>query len=512
MGAEGESDSPASADSLLRVARVHADAKRFDEAAADLRRALDARPGDRTIWSLLARVLSWDRRFDASLTEYRGLLDAHPDDAFDRAGYARVLAWSGRHGDAIREFRRAVAVDSTNLETRVGLARALSWHGDLPGAAQEFGRIRHANPAYGEAWLGTATIARWRGAATAADRFAAVAAARGVDPAAFDEERAAIDRALAPSLALGWTTSHESQRASGAPDFTIEETGPFAIGRATLGRTVGLGVRVARTQLFERNTRAGVGDTTLNYDLSSRSLRADASFLRGYPVQLSVGGEWRAFDARSKAVLHPLTGEDAFTGWNARLWTFAGRLTPSLAASRTFVALKGSDPATGALRFEPGDLTDVEGSLLWQWNARGTGSLFASRGEYSDDNRRERAGGTVAYRCRAGRPSLRVDYALTLADWDRRSPSYFTPLASTRHAGGLTLSGYADRGSLDYGVRWELSHLASSNFEDIVANAFRGWLNATVAGRYPVGAEASWSTDNNDYRTWYVALHGAVRW
>ncbi|HEU4334676.1 MAG TPA: tetratricopeptide repeat protein, partial [Candidatus Eisenbacteria bacterium] len=52
-----EPDAPALPDSLLRAARVHADEKRFDRAAADLRRALAARPGDRTIASLLARVL-----------------------------------------------------------------------------------------------------------------------------------------------------------------------------------------------------------------------------------------------------------------------------------------------------------------------------------------------------------------------------------------------------------------------------------------------------------------------
>lgn len=507
-----EPDAPAPADSLLRAARVHADEKRFGEAAADLRRALAARPGDRTIGSLLARVLSWDRKYDESLAAYRDLLAAHPDDAFDRAGYARVLAWSGRHEESIREFRRAAVADPTNLETRIGLARALSWSGDLPGAAIEYGRVRRSNPVYGDAWLGTATVARWRGAATAADRYAAKAAALGTDPANLEEERTAVDRALAPVVTAGWTTSHETQRASGAPDFTIEETGPFGVARATLGRAVGVSVRAARTQLFETNTRPAPGDTTLNYDLASRSFRADASFLRGYPLQASVGGEWRAFDARAPKVLYPLSGDDEFAGWNARLWAYAGRFTPSLSARRTFVALKGSHPGTGALRFEPGDLTDVEGSLAWQWNARGTASLFAARGDYSDDNRRERAGGTVAYRVRTGRPSLRLDYALAFSDWDFRSPSYFTPLASTRHAGGATLSGYSDRGAFDWGVRWELSRIASSNFEDITANAFSGWLNGTLADRFPVGAEASWSTDNNDYKTWYVALYGAVRW
>jgi tetratricopeptide (TPR) repeat protein len=503
---------PALADSLLRSARGHSDEKRFDIAASDLRRALAARPGDAAIWSLLARVLAWDHRYDASIEAYRGLLAEHPDDAFNRAGYARVLAWSGRHDEAIREFRRAAAADSTNPESRIGLARALAWSGDLPGAAMEYARLRRANPAYGDAWLGEASIARWRGAPTAADRFAMRAAALGADPSVLAEERAAIDRALAPTLTLGATTSHETQRASGAPDFEIEESGTFAAGRATLARAIGIGVRVARTQLSERNTRAAAGDTTLNYDLTNRSLRADASFLRHYPIQASLGADWHRFDARSTKVLYPLAGADDFTGWNARLWAHAGRITPTIAARRTFVALKGSDAATGALRFEPGHITDVEGALAWQWNARGTASLFAVRGSISDDNRRWRSGGTAAYRLRAGRPQVKADYAITFADWDFRSPSYFTPLASTRHAGGLSLSGYSEPGSVEYGARYELSRLASSNFEDIVTHAVSAHLGGVASGRVPLGIEAAWSSDNNDYKIWYAGLYGAVRW
>ncbi len=468
----------AAADSLIRAARLLADEKRFDAAADDLRQALVVRPGDTTAWSLLARVLSWDRRYDESLAAYRELLAAHPDDTFDRAGYARVLSWSG----------------------------------DLSGAAMEYRRLLRANSANGDAWLGQATIARWRGAATAADRDAAKAAALGADASALAEERRAIDRALAPTTTLGVTTSHELQRASGAPDFTIEETGPFGAARATLGRSVGVGARVARTRLFERNTRPAPGDTTLNYDLESRSLRLDASFLRGYPIQASVAGEWRSFDATSAKVLYPRNGGAAFTGWNARVWGFAGRWTPGITARRTFLALKEWHAPTATLRFEPGHLTDVEGTLGYQWNARGTVSLAATRGETSDDNRRWRSGGTVAYRVHIGRPSVRLDYGLTFADWDRRSPSYFTPLASTRQAGGLSLSGYAVPGDVDYGARYELSHLASSNFDDIVAHSFSGYLNGTIADRFPLGLEASYSVDNNDYKTWYVGLTGSARW
>lgn len=509
-GASASNAAPA--DSLIRAARGHADEKRFDAAAAALRRALEARPGDTTAWSLLARVLSWDRKFDESIAAYRELLAAHPDDHFDRTGYARVLGWSGHYAESIREFRRVAATDPSNADARIGLARALSWSGDLPGAAMEYHRLIQRNPHHGDAWLGEATIARWRGAATAADPRAAKAAANGADAATLEEERGAIDRALATSTTAGWATSHERQRASGAPDFTIEESGPYFAGRATLGRAVGVGARVARTQLFERNTRTAPGDTTINYDLTSRSLRLDASFLRGYPIQASAGLEWRGFDARSAKGLYPLTDDDVFTGWNARVWGYAGRFTPSVTARRTFLAIKGWNAGTGLLRFEPGDLTDFEGSLAWQGGARGTASIFGTTGETSDDNGRWRAGGNVGYRIRLGRPAVRLDYGLTCADWDRRSPSYFTPLASTRHAAGIALTGWASPGDVEYGVRYEFSHLRSSNFADIDANAFTGWLNGVAGGRFPLGIEGSYSKDNNDYETWYFGVSAGARW
>ena len=510
--ATGTAYSAASADSLIRAARLHADEKEFEPAADALRHALAARPGDLTAWSLLARVLSWDRKYDASIATYRELLAAHPDDVFDRTGYARVLAWSGHYDESIREFSRAAGGDSTSLEARIGLARVRSWQGDLPGAAIEYRRIQKIAPSYGDAWLGEATVARWRGAATAADLRASKAALLGADASALSEERAAVERALAPVATLGWFTSNEWQRASGAPDFTIEETGPYASMRATAGRSVGLTYRVAHTMLFEHNTRSAPGDTTLNYDLENWSLRLDADFLRGYPIQAAVGGEWRTFDPRSEKVLYPLTDDDAFTGWNARVWGYAGRWTPSLVARRTFLALKEYRPSSGSNEFVPGHLTDVEGALAWQWNARGTASLVGTRGETSDDNRRWRAGAKAAYRVRLGRPDVRLDYGLMFGDWDRRSPSYFTPLASTRHAAGVTVSGTALRGDAEYGARYEFSHLQSSNFADIDANALSGWLNGVAAGRFPLGIEGSYSVDNNDYKTWYLGVSGGVRW
>jgi hypothetical protein len=107
---------------------------------------------------------------------------------------------------------------------------------------------------------------------------------------------------------------------------------------------------------------------------------------------------------------------------------------------------------------------------------------------------------------------VRLDYGLLFGDWDRTSPSYFTPLASTRHALGVTASGSALRGNAEYGARYEFSHLQSSNFANIDVNALSGWLNGVAAGRFPLGIEGSYSVDNNDYKTWYLGVSWSVRW
>lgn len=498
----------APAAAAIAAARASADAKRFDEAAATLRGALARDPENRDARSLLARVLAWGRRYDESIAEYRRILAAHPDDAFDRAGYARVLAWSGRSDLALPEFRRAIAADSTDLEARIGYARALSWAGDLAGASMEYRRILRANEANGDAWLGYATVARWRGAPTASDRFLARAERHGADAEGAAEERSAVRTALAPSLGGGWTTSRERQYVEG-PDFTIEATGPYALGRVTAGGAASIAVRGARLVQFERNGSTAPGDTALNYDLRATVLRADAAFLRGYPVQLAAGAETRRLDAGSARVLYPVRGDDEFFGWNARVWGFAGRFTPSLEARRDYLPIK----ATGGPReIRAGDQTSAEAALAWQWNGRGTATASLAKGFYSDDNERTTVAGRAAYRARGRLPYVTLDYGLGYTDFVKRSQSYFTPLASVRHAAGVLLSGYSDRAALDYGVRYEFAAVLSSNFEDIFTNTGTAYLNLTAFDAVPIGIEGSYSRDNHAYETWFLGLSAAARW
>ncbi len=497
-----------SAAERLAQARELADAKRFDEAAGVLRGLVAADSADASAFSLLARVLAWGRRYDESIAAYRLLLARTPDDAYDRAGYARALAWSGRYGAALREFRRAIAADSTNLETRVGYARALSWAGDLPGATAEYRRILDADSSEGDAWLGLSSVARWRGAPTAADRFLARAEAGGADPEGARDERDAVNRALAPRTGGGWMIARERQYVDATTTpFTLETSGPVVSASATPGRTVGVRAQVGNLRHWERRS-AAPADTTLNYDLDGTLVSGDLSLLRYYPIQLSAGATYEKLEARSPRVLYPLRGDDHFLGLRGRAWGTWGRLTPGLSVSREFLPIKDLPTRT----VEPGGVTNADLSLGWQWSARWWADASVSRGFYSDDNGRSGARAGLSYRLLPGRPRVALEGAVSYTDWARRSASYFTPLASWKPAGGISLDGWADALALDYGARYRFSPIFSSNFEDLFINAWSGYLDAVLFGCLPVGVEGSYSIDNNRYTTWGVTLSASARW
>ena len=508
--ARAQDESSPSSDALRR-AREQSERKDFDRAAVTLRNALRSDPDDKDMLSLLARVQAWSRHFDESLATYRKLLALDPDDAFDRAGYARTLAWAGKTEASLPEFRRAIAQDSTDLEARIGYARALSWNGDLAGASAEYMRVIDANPSNGDAWLGLATVARWRNAPTASDAFATRAAARGADPEGLQEEQGAVAQALRPNAGPGWTRTRERQITSDTTAFQLETMGEFVDGRATLGRSVGVSARVSRLHHWEINPGLPT-DTTLNYDLKSTGFRSDFNFLRGYPVQAAAGIAYDHFESRSPTVLYPLGSDKDFVGFNARLWRYFGRFSPSLAAHRELVAIKTTDAVTGARVLVPGGVTSADAGLRWDGNGRVSASGTFTKSFYTDDNERASLGGLLGYRLRRAQPRVAADYGLTWSDFTKTSASYFTPLESVRHAAGLAASGYSESASLDYGVRYEFSFLTSSNFDDVATNTGTAYLNGTAFGSLPLGVEIYGSVDNHSYKTWGLTLSGSVRW
>jgi hypothetical protein len=194
-----------------------------------------------------------------------------------------------------------------------------------------------------------------------------------------------------------------------------------------------MAARVSRLHHWEINPGLPT-DTTLNYDLRSTSFRGDLSFLRRYPVQASAGVLYQRFEARSPFVLYPLGSDKDFVGFNARLWGYMGRFSPSIGSERDFIPIKTTDAGTGARVLVPGGVTNADLGLRWDWSARGTASGSFTRSFYTDQNQRSSLGGTVGYRVRRAQPRLALDYGLAWSDFSKTSTSYFTPLQSVRHA------------------------------------------------------------------------------
>jgi tetratricopeptide (TPR) repeat protein len=499
--ARAQQDSLSSID-LDEVWRL-AEAKRFDSAAEMLRDHLARVPTDAESRSILARVLSWGKHYPESIAEYQTLLTDHPERAADHAGFARVLTWSGHIEAALPEFRRAIALDSTDVDAQLDYARAMSWLGDLPGASMEYRRILNDHPAQGDAWLGYATVARWRSGATASDRFLTQAEAHGAENAAAAEERAAVRAALAPALGGGYTTEQERQYVAG-PDYTLESRGPFTRARLTVGHAADLDVRASWLYQSER-AEAG----TLNYDLGMRVVRADLSLLRGYPFQAQGGIEARHVTPGDPAVDYPLLQVGDFVGWNLRAWSYLGRFTPSLGGRREFVPIKA--PGT-VPELKLGHQSVADGTLAWQWSGRGTVNTGLERGSYSDGNARTTGKAGTVYRLRVRQPSLAIDYGFSYTDFDTTSDSYFTPLASARHAAGIGVEGYTKRFGLTYGARYEFASIHSDNFSAIGTHTWSGQVNAADLGPIGLGLDGAFSRDNNDYRTWSFGIHAAAHW
>jgi len=97
------------------------------------------------------------------------------------------------------------------------------------------------------------------------------------------------------------------------------------------------------------------------------AIRADVSYLRNYPFQVTAGLEARWLDAASPNVIYPLdTGEDTFVGWGTHAWWYRGRWTPGSPAQPLLHSDQGDDRNAAAR----GRLSD--GACLESWATSGT--------------------------------------------------------------------------------------------------------------------------------------------
>jgi protein O-mannosyl-transferase len=100
--------------------------ERLDEAAAQYRTMLAARPEDAQATIQLAQILMRQQRFAEATALFRKAVAARPGDVTTLVGLGVSLASNGNLDEAIETFRRAVELDPQNMHAQQNLARALA--------------------------------------------------------------------------------------------------------------------------------------------------------------------------------------------------------------------------------------------------------------------------------------------------------------------------------------------------------------------------------------------------
>ena len=154
-------------------------AGRHEEAAALLRRAAGAAPGEAAILSNLGLVLARGGRLDEAIEAYRSALQLTPGHAATLAKLGRVLSAAGQHAGAVQTLGEAVAGGgAADPDTVNALGAALALSGRPDEARGAFERAVTLDPGFGEAWanLGRleADAGRWPEAEAAFARAAAL--------------------------------------------------------------------------------------------------------------------------------------------------------------------------------------------------------------------------------------------------------------------------------------------------------------------------------------------------
>ena len=128
------------------LATKYLQARRVDEAVAELHEALRLKPADAEAHSNLAAAYQVQGRLPDALREARRAVQLKPDDARVHFNLANVLNAGGQTADAVREFRRAAAIDPENADAHFSLGVLLGSRNQLAEALAHLRRAVDLNP------------------------------------------------------------------------------------------------------------------------------------------------------------------------------------------------------------------------------------------------------------------------------------------------------------------------------------------------------------------------------
>jgi tetratricopeptide (TPR) repeat protein len=118
---------------MLARAKAAADARRWEEAAAIYRRAIEASPDSAFLYRDLALVEQRAGQTDRALEHYRKAVEIDPADARSHAGIAAILDSQGDVLGALAEYEKARAIDPAEApESAINRLRAAAALAKLP--------------------------------------------------------------------------------------------------------------------------------------------------------------------------------------------------------------------------------------------------------------------------------------------------------------------------------------------------------------------------------------------
>ena len=139
------------------------EAKRFEEAAAEFRKAIESDQGGIAAYVNLGGTLTQLGDLTGAAGQFEKALRLDPNNFTAHFNLAVLAAKNSQHQQAVEHLKTALTTNQNDLETRMFLARELSKSNRLDEAILEFGRAHESDPGNEAAMIELAQLLQNRG-------------------------------------------------------------------------------------------------------------------------------------------------------------------------------------------------------------------------------------------------------------------------------------------------------------------------------------------------------------
>ena len=137
---------PGSALAWDQLGQALARERRFEEAHSAFARALQLRPGDKSVRHHVALAYAWSGDYIEALRRYEKLLEHHGGDVALRLDYGQTLAWDGRFDAAREQYELILSLDAQHVDALRHLGMVLAWGGQYDEALAQFATAEKISP------------------------------------------------------------------------------------------------------------------------------------------------------------------------------------------------------------------------------------------------------------------------------------------------------------------------------------------------------------------------------